>query len=354
MKQKRIFLLKLLSAILLPAILLPVVLVSCRKPDDEKSVVLNSKQSKIYAQLTNSKSHRLSSYDFNSNSTVVSRVADAPDFVLKYISDMDGRDYTIYTPTADELKLIEQSISRLPPLHQKILKSRLVGMYFINNFWGSGMADLVIADNDDVYGMMFFNSAVLKHNISDWLTYKEYTCFHTNSSDGYTIRFDCGTNNNAFMYILIHESTHIVDYVVGITPYVDTVHRLHKVVSKQEIPETTEFIDGIWKSYKRPVNNFTLRKKITFYGFSKGPKLHITNSFTIYEQLAESDFVSLYGSMVWAEDLAEFTTFYHLTQKLGLPYTINVYKDDETVFSLKPMENSKVRKRFKEMDVFYR
>jgi hypothetical protein len=67
-----------------------------------------------------------------------------------------------------------------------------------------------------------------------------------------------------------------------------------------------------------------------------------------------SPFISLYGSLNWAEDLSEFLTFYHLTEKMGLSYRLGVYRNGKSLYSLEPAKSEARRGRFGSMDTFYR
>lgn len=77
-----------------------------------------------------------------------------------------------------------------------------------------------------------------------------------------------------------------------------------------------------------------------------GPKINISEAADFYKQLKETPFTSSYASLNWAEDLAEFVTFYQLTQKLEKPYQIKVLKNKKVIFQYEPMKQKKVKKRF--------
>ena len=85
-----------------------------------------------------------------------------------------------------------------------------------------------------------------------------------------------------------------------------------------------------------------------------GPKINISDSAEVYKQLSGTPFASLYGSQNWMEDLTEFVTFYHLTQKLNQPYIIKVYNKDDLIFSYEPMKSKKIQERFKVIEKLYK
>ena len=308
----------------------------------------------IVAKVSGHEAKQFENYVFDPDSVFSDRVKDPPGFVLMAVSELDNRDYTPYIPTNKELKIIEKAYKSLPALHRKIIKERVIGVYFLNNFLGSGMADWVVDKDKKIYCTLFFNPITLKMNMSEWSSYKEKTCFIRNSKD-VDIVIKAGTAFSGFLGILLHESTHVVDYVKNITPFVEPATRALSVVKGQKI-ENTPYVKGIWKDYRSPEEEYDFpdRKDITFYGMGSGPKIKITDAPNLYKQLSGTSFVSLYGSMSWSEDLAEFLLFYHMTQKLKQPYIIYFIKDNKRVYSYEPMKSRNVTRRFSLMKVFYK
>ena len=294
--------------------------------------------------------HRFKNYSYNPASTLISRITVAPAFVLKHLRELDSRDsYTSYTPGKSEIAIIRQYLNLLPELTKTVLRERLIAIYFINNFHGSGLTDWVLDETGTFYTFMVFNPETLKYNISQWLTYRENSCFKKDSSD-LSVSVDCGTRFSGFLYALLHESTHAVDYVKNITPYVE--ESLKRVGPYRG--ESTRFTRGIWKEINKPEISyeFSPRKSLTFYEF-KGPRTNISESIETYRKLAKTPFVSLYGSISWTEDIAEFVFFYHLTEKLRESYRIDIRNRKRLIFSLEPMKSPLVIKRIPSIEDFY-
>jgi hypothetical protein len=265
------------------------------------------------------------------------------------MKDLDGRNYTAYVPDDNDMKIIARSLKELPSLTKKVIKKKLLGIYFINNLWGSGFADWVIDREGKIYTFLIFNPTVLKKSLSKMITHKEKTCFILNDKR-YRIELDCGRGSSGFFYILLHESGHVVDYITGISPFVEP--DMLKIKGKSH--GTNLFTEGIWKGYKKTIGNYKFMKRVTFYGFSKGPKINISEAADIYRGLSKSPFVSLYSTLSWAEDVVELLTFYHITEKMKRPFVISVFRDDKLVYRLEPMKNPLVRKRFPGLKIFYR
>ena len=292
------------------------------------------------------------SYTFSPKTPLISRIESAPSFVLAYLRNMDNRpDYLSYTPSEEERSLIQEYILKLPPVHKNVLKKRLIAIYFVNGFLGSGMADYVISKNSDIYTILVFNPLLLSTKISKWFTYRENTCFISSSSE-YKIQIDCGKEFTGLMYGLLHETSHILDYILQYTPY--TEPELTKINGFKV--KASAFVQGIWDGYRKPSKKyaFTNRENVTFYGLGGGPKINVTDAVMLYKQLAKTPFVSLYGSLSWAEDFAELITFYHLTEKLHQPYEIKCYEKGKLVYSYSPMNSLKVQQRLHTIKNIYR
>lgn len=306
----------------------------------------------FFRSLAETPAKNLKNYDFDASVPLAARVKPAPPFVLEYLRAMDkATSYSSYTPTPDELTLIEAYAAQLPRLNREALNSRVIGIYFVNNFLGSGMTDYVLDDKKNMFTILIFNPATLKNDMSTWMTIRENSCFIRNDQR-VTVTVKCGNLYVGFMYALLHESSHVVDYLNQTTPYVDKDAKLLKAGN---VPSATAFTRGVWKDFDTPIRkyDFPERKQATFYGLGNGPKLAITDAPKIYEQLRETPFVSLYGSQAWPEDFAEFATWYHFTQKLGQPYEITYSDGTNPPKVLRPMESSIVRERVSRIQMLY-
>ncbi len=269
-------------------------------------------------------------FKLDTNTSLMQRVSDAPSFVIKYLREMDSKtNYRPYVLLPSERVMLSNYLTMLPPIYARIFKQRLIGIYFVDHFLGSGMADWVIDSSGRVTTILMINPATMKNDISKWLTLKENTCFLPDKR--IYVRVSCGTNYTGLLYILLHEGAHITDYVLGFTPYVEK--GLKDVLMQSDKP--TKFTARVWKEYSMPIKkyDYPFRKKADFYGFSGGPFISVTNALKIYKAMEKTPFCSIYGSKMWAEDFAEAVTFYHLTIKMGLPYEIEVYRDGMQVGS---------------------
>lgn len=286
-----------------------------------------------------------SRYGFDPKKPLIDRVADAPDFVLNYLRKMDGRpDYAPHDFSREESALVQNEMELLPPGYKAILQQRLLGLYFVDNFSGSGYTEFVLDRQGRVFSFMAINSEVLAANLSDWLTRKENSAF-SQDTDLLKITVDCGPKASALAWILLHEATHAVDYAENFTPYVEPA--LWELLGKPK--RASGFTDGIWDGYDVPqaAIGWPYTGKVRFYGMGKGSGLLLSEAGEIYAALAKTPFASLYATQNWAEDLADYMAFFHITRTRGLPYTVRVVRGLKTEFEYRPFENinSPCRKR---------
>jgi hypothetical protein len=277
----------------------------------------------------------LSSYEFDPDSPLNSRIEAAPAFVIEYLNHYDKVDYYVkYRPTERELSLAQQNLLLLPKRYQTILQSRLVGICLIKDFIGSAFTELVFDQADKPYAFIAVNSATLSTPISDWVTRRDLSCFKMDSS-GTIASTDCGTGYTGFMYAMLHETSHVVDFVLH-------YHSKAKAGDEKDFP----FIGEYWKGFNQPLAQFDFlhRKDLSFYGLNGGPRLSITDAPRVYSELAKTPFASLYGSQTILEDFAELFAWTYYTQALHQRYAITVTQAGNT-FTYAPMDNPLLRKR---------
>jgi hypothetical protein len=252
------------------------------------------------------------------------------------------------------MEQIATAIEILPPLHRKILRERLVEICFLQDFSSSAWADWLIDEQGDIYCVLAINHSVLQTNLSEWLTSRAGSCFFHDAS-GFDLCIDAGTEHTGFLGIFLHETTHIVDYVVNITPFVESSTYALAVKQEREFRDSYPFTEKIWEGPYSPLVevDLALGDSITFYGTAGGPKLGLSTAAELYAQLTNSAFVSLYASQSWSEDLAELALYYHLTEKLHQPYTVSIMKGNEIHTTFQPLDNPRVQARLPLLEMFY-
>jgi hypothetical protein len=283
---------------------------------------------------------QFSSYQFDSTSPLENRITTTPNFVLDYLNKYDKVDvYRNYSPNDSELSLARDYLRQLPQGYQSVLQSRLLGIYFVQNFMGSALTEFVFDDSKNLYAFLAVNSAALSTPISEWVTLRDQSCFKADGSVT-QVSSDCGSYYTGLMYALLHESSHVVDA---------TAHYHAKPSPTDE--KAFPFISPVWKGFSQPVPRFDFpeRKELVFYGLNGGTKLPLKQALQAYRDLATTPFASLYGSQSILEDYAELFTWTYYTEVLHQHYQTTVTQEGQSPYTYSPMDNPLIQERLPEL-----
>ncbi len=287
----------------------------------------------IRNSLLNDGYHNITNYRFDSASTLESRIQIIPESALKLLMQFDKRnDYQSYMPTDNELKMFMEYCEIIPPVNRQVMLSSLVRIYFVKNFIGAGMVDFVLSEDRKVYTILYINPSVLTTGMSEWITNRENSIFR--KSLDVQVKVNCGNKYTALMYLLLHETSHIVDYVDTRTPFVEP----HFAKAQGLSGDMTPFVKDIWESYDvmNSKTGITESKNIHAYGLYPAA-IDASQISSLYEKLSQTPVNSAYSAKNWAEDFADTITFYHLTQKLNQPFTITISEIGKTDIVYQPM-----------------
>ncbi|OUJ72973.1 hypothetical protein BXP70_16460 [Hymenobacter crusticola] len=244
--------------------------------------------------------------------------------------------------TAAERRLVANALAALPSLHRPVLTTHLRSLSFLDHMPNTALTSTVPAP----YPLfdITIRAAILPQTATEWLTEKERTCFAATDS-AWQVAIEAGVRS-ALDYVLLHEATHVVDAALHLTPaYSAAGQRLDSAAAKP-------FTAGIWQDRTQPAPRFrhALLEHIRFRG---GPPLPMAQAAPLYALLQQTPFVSLYGSTGWTEDLAEYVTVYHFTQKLRQPFRLVIRRNGQEVFGYEPMKSALVKRRMRQMKRFY-
>lgn len=272
---------------------------------------------------------------------LVQRTKPAPEEVfLKFReAGMDPADHPL---TAEETKKVEYAFSILPPVFKKILQQHLHSISFMDRMPNTALTSPIPTNDSSKMFNIVFRAEILHQTISQWATWKENTCYIQDTSGKYEVSIDAG-DLDAFVYVLLHEATHVADAVLTITPHSEEADPL-------VVP--TAFTKQIWKTRNKPVANI-IAPILDSTRFRNGKPIAIAKAPEVYQALGKTPFVSLYSTAAWFEDLAELLAIYHLTEKLDQPFKVSVKKNGSQVATYEPGQNKKVRKRYRHLEVFY-
>ncbi len=273
-----------------------------------------------------------------------SRIRETPADVLKIFRDA-GMAPEFHRPDEAELEKLAAAFDALPPLHQTILKNRLRSFSLVDNMPHTALTSTTNPGEPYRVFDITIRAEILEQNLSEWLTEKERTCFDSTESP-LTVSIEAGSLD-AVLYVLLHEATHVVDASLGVTP----ASRPNGKWNAESLD--SEFAAGVWSDrtvvssrYRQPaLDEIVFRRN--------GTKLPVERAQAIYEALEKTPFVSLYGSSSCSEDLAEYVTVYHLTEKLNQPFRIVISDGDKEILGFEPMKSETVQERVGQMKRFY-
>ncbi len=293
--------------------------------------------------------HKRESFSVDLKSPLAQRIGRAPDFVLNYAKDLDQNDRYRGRVLDEESKMkASRAMASLPAYLTRTLRQRLLGIYFIEGLAGSGFTEWAADGNGTIYSFMVFNPRIMKMSASELLTWRENTAFSAGNR-GPAVSIACGKDLDGFLYILLHEALHVYDYAYGVTPWCDEGIKKFQGISS----DSSAYTDGIWCGYSSPCKKLWFAGKVGFYGLGGKAPLSRSKAIAAYDALSGSPFVSLYGTLSWAEDFAEAGSFYHLTEVLGAEYRIDVLTDGKTVRSYRPCGFPGVKNRFPRIRELY-
>ena len=270
-----------------------------------------------------------------------SRISVAPESVFKKFIDA-GMQPKNHELTDAEQEKVEKAFSLLPSLHIKILKEHLHSISFMDNMPNTALTSPVESTDSIKKFNITFRAGILNETISEWATWKEKSLYATTTNPSLEIQIDAG-NLDAFVYVLLHEATHVVDAVLKLIPEAN---------EDENLVQHTSYTKNIWLLFNSPMTKFT-NSILEKTRFRSGKVQPITAAKETYNQLEKTPFVSLYGMASWYEDIAELVTIYHLTTKLNQPFVLYIKENGEIKSKFEPMKNKLVKKRLKQLEVFY-
>lgn len=266
---------------------------------------------------------------------VEQRIGSAPDELVAHMNldniaaGFPNKPHTATIPE-DFLKDVHDAVAGLPVQVKRLIERKLAGIYFLKDLGGTGYTDYIdgglFGPNS---GFIVLDIDVLsKSTANNWATWKERTPF--NSDPEYRLDAVIEPNGqdsrkNAIQYILLHELGHILSIGEKFHP---PWGPQNNKISLDRYPftrlswETGNKNDHRYTS--RFEKQFPLRKDVVYYF---GPLLNADQMVTVYEQLKETKFPTLYAATSPADDFAESFVSYVHTVMLKRPLEIRIYRD---------------------------
>lgn len=299
-------------------------------------------------------------YNFNPDSSILSRIAPAPQELLDLVDQADlMKEYSVNLKNSEltqaEKGILLDAFEYLPLFMQKLIQERVVLFSFVDNYPGGGGVDYIFDEWGNEYYVILINKVYLQLSLSEIMFYNNYIYFKP--VENVYVTFDFNKDYSSILWLLLHETAHCLDYTYNIThtdPWDSKVIKQGK--KKPDI--NTDFTKKIWETQsivKEPFKFAYLDRLNQNYKVSTDAEIFSVEKINaFYTDLLQTPFVTPYAAFNSLDDFAEFFSFYHLTQHLGCKYIINIKQNNKILNSYEPMKSPEVQKRFPDMQIFYK
>ena len=261
---------------------------------------------------------------------LMQRIGQPSEAEIKTFRDAGMKDVKPHTLTSTERAKVLATISSLPPLNRDALSKHLERLAFVDGIPGEGTGLTSPGSRQGLYDLTF-RASIIDESLSSFLTTKERRVF---ADDGSGVKVAVtGTGADALTYVLLHESSHVLDGACGIVKTFPNV-----------------FDEGIWaaSNVMTPELEQTLAAKTYFRG---GPRLALERAPEVYNSLSKTPFVSLYATSSAREDFAELVAWRELEKRYGGSLTIDVKNSrTNTDEEWHPLTFPALQVRFAEVD----
>ena len=261
--------------------------------------------------------------------TLIERVGEPAQGDIETFKKAGMQDVTPHILTAEERMAVEAALASLPALNKHVLEQHLHKLAFVDGIPGEGTG-LTSPSAKTGLSDLTLRASVINEPLTTFLTNKERRVYKQDGS-GLTISVT-GTGTNALGYVLLHESTHVVDGSCGITSN-----------------PRSNFDQGIWTGHSTLAPSIAAITPKTY--FRGADHLPIEKASDVYDALAQTPFVSLYATASRQEDLAELVAWHEIYTQDGGDLIISL-KDagGKTVEEWHPLSFPKVRERFADVE----
>ena len=254
------------------------------------------------------------------------RLGEVPPEIVNMFTDGGAAAPATHRLNDAERAQVNAAFAALTPLHRKVLQAHLGQISFADGFPNNALTS-------PAPGKMFnitVRAGVLHETVSELLTNKERQLFLANGvAQSVSVRAGA---MDAIVYVLLHEATHIVD--------------------NTNAALAQRFADGVWNTRLAPVAEYRDPLLMKAKYRQDGQVQEFAAAPSLYAALGRTPFVSVYASANRHDDFAELVAWYHLTQKLGQPYRIEL-RDGNAVHTVAPVDFPLVKRRFAALAAFY-
>lgn len=261
--------------------------------------------------------------------TLIDRVGEPAQRDMQAFKKAGMQEVKPHKLTAQERLIVEAALASLPSLNKRVLERHLHRLSFVDGIPGEGTG-LTTPNTKTGLSDITLRASVINESLTAFLTNKERRVFKQDGSGGVVTVTGAGVN--AITYVLLHESTHVVDVSCSVTTN-----------------PRSPFVRGIWVTQSTLAPSLAAITPKTY--FRGADPLPIVKAESVYDALEKTPFASLYATATRQEDLAELVTWYEIYTQDGGNLVIEL-KDSKgmTIRAWLPLTFPKVRERFADVE----
>ena len=234
--------------------------------------------------------------------------------------------------TAEFLADVRRAFDEIPAAVKRRLDARMAGIYFVDDFGGTGFTDQVDTPaGAPGLGFIVLDPSVLtQHTANGWATWKESSPFKPDGEWRLVARIAQPAQDDragAIQYILLHEIAHVLSIGAAIHPSWTIAPR--DAGAAAEYP----YFRMSWRvadnAYASAFDaQFPQRRDVVFYF---GARLEAAAMPAVYAALERTNFATLYGATHPADDFAEaFANYVHVVL-MRKPFEIRLERNARAV-----------------------
>jgi hypothetical protein len=260
---------------------------------------------------------------------LLSRLAKPTDLAVSEFRKAGMQGVTSHMLTPEQRQKIKAALASLPDLNRHVLALRLHALAFVDGIPGEGTGLTSPAAQAGMYDITL-RASVIDESLSQFLTVKESRVFFDDGS-GTTVKVT-GIGTDALTYVLLHESSHVVDRSCGITNASDE-----------------SFDSHVWKSRRDLLPGLAVITPKTY--FRGGSPLPASQAPSVYDSLAKTPFVSLYATASRQEDFAELVAWHNILEEHNGDLIVAVRNArGDTRHQWHPLSFPRVQSRFAQLN----
>lgn len=259
------------------------------------------------------------------------KVRRAPPELIEYLQKDNEKQGWPNKPIAVDLPNdlvgdVQSALLELPLYLRKQISSKTVGIFFVQDLGGSAYSDYVFDRNGrPIAGFVILDVSALNRKANEWATWKESSPFALDSTITLQATIETKKNDsrkNALQYILLHEFGHIFSIQNPTTPL------WGKNWLETEITSEMQFFNESWQVNSGKLSSlFDLQwpdRSLVSYYAPDSKKLPAQAAIETYQQIAKTNFPTLYAATNPFDDFADSFASYIHVHLLKKPWKIEI------------------------------